>query len=107
MINIFRFLYWTVAILLLLSTTIIWIVMMVKQSAIVNVCQQFLTELNTAVAAGGSSYYTPVNLPNGSNLHQEDCASATKQFLIWSGVIVFVGNFVQVHIINSHLLLDG
>lgn len=95
MINIFRFLYWTVAILLLLSTTIIWIVMMVKQGAIVNVCQQFLTELDAA-AASGSSYYTPVNLPNGGNLHQEDCASATKQFLIWSGVIVFVGNFVQV-----------
>lgn len=70
--------------------------MMVKQSAVVIVCQQVLTELNTA-AAWRSSYYTPVYLPDGGNLHQEDCASATKQFLIWSGFIVFVGNFVQVN----------
>lgn len=70
--------------------------MMVKQSAIVNVCQQYLTELNSNTTK--SPYYTPINLPNGTtNLHQEDCATATKQLLIWSGVIVFVGNFVQVN----------
>jgi hypothetical protein len=96
MINIFRFLYWTVAVILLLLSTIIWIFMMVKQNAIVSTCQQYLTELSNT---SSSTYYSPVTLPNGAeniNLHQEDCATAAKQFLIISGIIVFVGNFVQV-----------
>lgn len=67
--------------------------MMVKKSTIVSGCQQYLTELNTS-----ESPYSAVVLPNGSStsLYLEDCNSATKQFLIVSGVIIFVGNFVQV-----------
>lgn len=100
MINIFRFLYWTVAILLLLSSTAVWIFMMVKRSSIVSGCQQYLSELEAiGNSTSSSSYYSPVTLPNGTTenfLHGEDCATATKQFLIVSGIIVFVGNFVQV-----------
>lgn len=67
--------------------------MMVKKNTIVTGCQQYLTELTTA-----ASPYSPVTLPNGtsSSLHLEECTSATKQFLILSGVIILVGNFVQV-----------
>lgn len=67
--------------------------MMVKQNAIVTGCQQYLTE----ITSNASPYYSPVNLPNGtSNLHKDDCATATKQLLIVSGIIIFVGNFIQV-----------
>lgn len=83
------------AVILLLSSVGIWIVMMVKQSSIVIGCQQYLTEINES-----NSPYSAVVLPNGTSqsLYTQECHSATKQFLIISGVIIFVGNFVQVQI---------
>ncbi|KAG2212305.1 hypothetical protein INT47_001664 [Mucor saturninus] len=98
MVNIFRFLYWAMAVLLLLSSVGIWIVMMVKKSSIVLGCQQYLTELNTA-----NSPYSAVVLPNGTStsVYADDCASATKQFLIVSGVIILVGNFVQIYFAST------
>jgi hypothetical protein len=101
MINIFRFLYWSVAVLLLLSTTAIWIFLMVKQDAIVAGCQQYLTEMTS----NASPYYTPVNLPNGSSLHKDDCVTANRQLLIVSGIIVFVGNFIQASIISLYSII--
>ncbi|KAI8047828.1 uncharacterized protein B0P05DRAFT_565210 [Gilbertella persicaria] len=99
MINIFRYLYWTVTILLLISSTAIWIFMMVKQNSLVTSCQDYLT-LSTA---SSDSYYSAVTLPDGiaSTLHKEDCVTAVRQWLIISGIIVFLGNFVQVYFAST------
>lgn len=91
MVNIFRFLYWTVVILLLVSSTIIWIFMLIKQNSIIDGCQQYLNDSNIA--------------SNQQNFLQEDCHTATKQILIASGIIVFIGNFIQIYfasIINAY-----
>lgn len=91
MINIFRFLYWTVVILLLISSTIIWILMLIKQNSIIDGCQQYLNDSNIA--------------SNQQNFLQEDCHTATKQILIASGIIISFGNFTQIYfasIINAY-----
>ncbi|KAI9246024.1 hypothetical protein EDC94DRAFT_627709 [Helicostylum pulchrum] len=99
MVNIFRFLYWIMSVLLLVSSIGIWIAMMVKQSTIVTGCQQYLTEMSNS---NSSPYYSPVTLPNGtSNLHRDDCAAATKQLLIVSGIIILIGNFLQIYFAST------
>ncbi|KAI8879021.1 hypothetical protein K501DRAFT_227430 [Backusella circina FSU 941] len=101
MVNIFRYLYWIVAVLLLLGSSTTWILMMVKRDSIISGCQKYLLESTNA-----SSYYSPVTLPNDTmHLHEEDCTSATKQILIIFGIIVFIGNAVQVYfacLINAY-----
>ncbi|KAL7332596.1 hypothetical protein PS15p_204610 [Mucor circinelloides] len=92
MINIFRYLYWTVVILLLLSSSAIWIFMLIKQNSIIDECQQYLND-STVISS------------NQQGLIQEDCHTATKQILIAGGIVVFVGNLIQVYfasIINAY-----
>lgn len=93
MINIFRYLYWTVVILLLLSSSAIWIFMLIKQNSIIDECQQYLND-STAISSN-----------HQQGLIQEDCHTATKQILIAGGIVVFVGNLIQVYfasIINAY-----
>lgn len=81
------------ATLILISSFAAWITVLIKRDDIVTGCQQYLLGLNS----NSSSYYSPVNLPNGTiSLHKEDCVSATKHLLIIGGIAVFLGNFVQV-----------
>jgi hypothetical protein len=81
-----------VAVLLLLGSSTTWILMMVKKNSIISGCQKYLLE-----STNSSNYYSPVNLPNDTiHLHQEDCTSATKQILIVFGIVVFIGNAVEV-----------
>ncbi|KAF1804404.1 hypothetical protein V8B55DRAFT_1500605 [Mucor lusitanicus] len=99
MINIFRFLYWTVVILLLLSSSAIWIFMLIKQNSIIDECQKYLNDSNSSSS--------PIMIPNQQQqgLIQEDCHTATKQILIAGGIVVFVGNFIQIYfasIINAY-----
>ncbi|KAG1440655.1 hypothetical protein G6F56_011830 [Rhizopus delemar] len=98
MINIFRFLYWIMATLILISSFAAWITVLIKRDDIVTGCQQYLLGLNS----NSSSYYSPVNLPNGTiSLHKEDCVSATKHLLIIGGIAVFLGNFVQIYFAST------
>lgn len=82
------------ATLILVSSLGIWIAMMVKKSAIVTGCEEYL---RTEMTSTTTSYYSAVTLPNGTNnIHQDECEAATTQLLIVSGVIILIGNFVQV-----------
>ena len=96
MVNIFKYLYVVMATLILVSSLGIWIAMMVKKSAIVTGCEEYLTTEMSGTTKS-TSYYSAVTLPNGTNnVHQDECEAATKQLLIVSGVIILIGNFVQV-----------
>ncbi|ORE07732.1 hypothetical protein BCV72DRAFT_102306 [Rhizopus microsporus var. microsporus] len=98
MINIFRFLYWTMALLILVTSTVTWIMMLVKRNSIVSECQRYLLEQDSKQ----NSYYTPVTLPDGRMVaHQEDCTSATKQVIIIIGIFVFLGNFIQLYFASA------
>ncbi|KAI8973304.1 hypothetical protein BDF20DRAFT_881644 [Mycotypha africana] len=46
MIDLFRFFYWTMAMLLCLSSSILWIVLIFKQSTILEECQLYVTTLS-------------------------------------------------------------
>lgn len=66
--------------------------MLIKQNSIIDECQQYLND-NTIITS------------NQQGLIQEDCYTATKQILIAGGIVVLVGNFVQIYfasIINAY-----
>ncbi|KAI8368861.1 hypothetical protein EDC96DRAFT_574019 [Choanephora cucurbitarum] len=96
MMNIFRFLYWTVTLLLFISSTAFWIYLMIQRDSVTTGCQQFMA-LNATTSI--TSTYSPVTLPDGTDggLYHDYCASLTRQVLIISGVLVFVGNLVQIY----------
>ncbi|KAI9347849.1 hypothetical protein BD770DRAFT_395456 [Pilaira anomala] len=101
MVNIFKYLYVIMATLILVSSLGIWIAMMVKKSSIVTGCEDYLTT-EMSKTSSSTSYYSPVTLPNGTNkVHQDECEAATKQLLIVSGVIILIGNFVQVYFAST------
>ncbi|KAI8376280.1 uncharacterized protein BYT42DRAFT_574068 [Radiomyces spectabilis] len=93
MIGVFKILYWLVTILLLIVTFALWILCLVKRDLLVESCAEVAREL----ASSSSSYYTPVQLPNGGDNLTQSCATAAKQLLIVGGLIVFVGNLFQVY----------
>ena len=95
MMNIFRFLYWTVTALLFISSTAFWIFLMIKRDVVTLGCQQYMALTSTSSI---TSTYSPVTLPDGTDgsLYNEYCTTATRQLLIISGVLVFLGNLVQV-----------
>ncbi|KAL9551147.1 hypothetical protein PS6_005161 [Mucor atramentarius] len=61
-------------------------------NSIIDECQQYLND-STVISS------------NQQGLIQEDCHTATKQILIAGGIVVFVGNLIQVYfasIINAY-----
>ncbi|KAI8641029.1 hypothetical protein BD408DRAFT_418961 [Parasitella parasitica] len=93
-INIFRFLYWIVVILLLVSSSTIWIILLVHQNSIIDGCRHYLTDSSTIMASDQQGLLQP-----------EDCHTATKQILIAGGTVVFLGNLIQIYcasIVNAY-----
>ncbi|GAN03936.1 hypothetical protein MAM1_0051c03392 [Mucor ambiguus] len=64
----------------------------ITQNSIIGECQQYLND-STIITS------------NQQGLIQEDCHTATKQILIAGGIVVFVGNFIQIYfasIVNAY-----
>ncbi|KAF7727782.1 hypothetical protein EC973_007013 [Apophysomyces ossiformis] len=97
MIGIFKFMYWVMAIVLLCVSLAAWILMLVKRDSIVAGCNQYLQDISTS----HSPYYTPVQLPNGAIFGKDDCEGAMKRVLIVGGVLVFIGNFLQIYFASA------
>lgn len=95
MMNIFRYIYWTVTVLLFVSSTAFWTFLMIKRDVVTLGCQQYMTFASTSSV---TSTYSPVTLPDGTDgdLYNDYCTTATRQLLIISGVLVFLGSLIQV-----------
>jgi hypothetical protein len=91
MINIFKGLYWLMAILSLLASFGLWIFMMVNRDDSVAVCSDFLQHPGSygETFTGGIAF---------TKTEADDfCSTRMRNFLIGSGVAVFLGNFIQVN----------
>ncbi|KAG0166375.1 hypothetical protein DFQ28_005962 [Apophysomyces sp. BC1034] len=74
-----------------------WIILLVKRNSVVSECNQYLQDISTS----HSPYYTPVPLPNGAMFGQDNCEAAVKQVLIIYGLLVFIGNFLQIYFASA------
>ncbi|KAI8330268.1 hypothetical protein BD560DRAFT_416368 [Blakeslea trispora] len=94
MMNIFRYIYWTVTVLLFVSSTAFWTFLMIKRDVVTLGCQQYMAFASTSSV---TSTYSPVTLPDGTDgdLYNDYCTTATRQLLIISGVLVFLGSLIQ------------
>lgn len=101
MVLFFSILYWIMVILTLIVSFAVWILLLVKRSDIETACE---AAVSNSIAATDSPYHSPVAIPNQQAGIQNDCNEAIRNATIGGGVIVFVGNALQVNEKESSLL---
>ncbi|CAO3624259.1 unnamed protein product [Cunninghamella blakesleeana] len=90
MINIFKGVYWLMAIIGLLVSLAIWIVLLVKRDDISAACAD--------VSQNPGDYGLSDVLPVGSAGEALSlCSTSVRNLLIITGVGIFVGNFIQLY----------
>lgn len=98
MTNVFKLLYWIMAILTLLMSFGLWIAMMVKRDDSVAICSDFLQHPGN---------YGEILTDTYSQADADSiCSSSMRNVLIASGVAVFVGNFIQVKALRKRNVIS-
>ncbi|KAI9281124.1 hypothetical protein BY458DRAFT_264993 [Sporodiniella umbellata] len=95
MISVFRTLYWINAVFVLILSSYMWIGLLIIRKDIVSSCQDYF------LSSTNNGFYSPVTLPSGKRLYEEECESYTKQALILLGIFVFLGNFIQIYFAST------
>jgi hypothetical protein len=95
LVLIFSILYWIMVVLTLIASFAVWIILLVRRSDVEAGCVAAVTN---SIAASDSPYHTPVTIPNQQAQVQDDCSVAIRNVTIGLGVIVFVGNALQVRL---------
>ncbi|KAI8078833.1 uncharacterized protein BX664DRAFT_342823 [Halteromyces radiatus] len=90
MTNIFKVLYWLMAILMLILSVGLWIASMVNRDETVAVCSDILQHPGTY-----NGELTTYNYPKAQA--DEICSSSMRNLLIGMGIGVFVGNLIQLY----------
>lgn len=81
-------------VLTLIATFAVWIILLVKKSDVETACE---AAVSNSIAANDSPYHSPVTIPNNQADIQSSCETAIRDATIAGGVIVFVGNALQVN----------
>lgn len=88
MTNVFRVLYWIMALLSLVLTLGLWIAAMVYRDDSVTICSDILQN--------PGKYGASLDTTFTKDQADSACSNSMRNVLIVSGVAVFVGNFIQV-----------
>lgn len=80
-------------VLTLIATFAAWIILLVKKSEVETACE---AAVSNSIAANDSPYHSPVAIPNQQADIQSACENAIRDATIGGGVVVFVGNALQV-----------
>jgi hypothetical protein len=94
MVLVFSILNWIMVVLTLIASFAVWIILLVKKSEVESACE---AAVSNSIAANDSPYHSPVAIPNQQSDIQNACQEAIKNATIAGGVIVFVGNALQVN----------
>ncbi|KAI8343579.1 hypothetical protein BC941DRAFT_411792 [Chlamydoabsidia padenii] len=89
MTNIFKLLYWIMAILTLVLSFGLWIAMMVNRDESVTICSDFLQHPGNY----GEILTDTYTKADADSI----CSNSMRTVLIVSGIAVFVGNFIQLY----------
>ncbi|KAI9303640.1 hypothetical protein BJ944DRAFT_268049 [Cunninghamella echinulata] len=89
MINIFKGVYWLMAIIGLVVSVGIWIALLVKRDDFSSLCNDIYQH--------PADYNLPDNLPIQPSQAAELCGTTTRNLLIITGVCTLVGNFIQIY----------
>ncbi|CAO3686740.1 unnamed protein product [Umbelopsis vinacea] len=98
MVLFFSILYWIMVILTLIVSFAVWILLLVKRSDIETACE---AAVSNSIAATDSPYHSPVAIPNQQADIQNACNEAIRNATIGGGVIVFVGNALQLYFASA------
>ncbi|KAL0080281.1 hypothetical protein J3Q64DRAFT_1759305 [Phycomyces blakesleeanus] len=101
LVRIYHILNWFFVLLVLTSTLAYWIYFKVKQTVYVNDCQEYENTKNQTT----DNTYSPVAIPGKTTVaggaDKSFCIDLVNKLVIGTGVVVFVGNFIQVYIASS------
>jgi hypothetical protein len=93
MVLFFSILNWIMVVLTLIATFAVWIILLVKKSDVESACE---AAVSNSIAANDSPYHSPVTIPSQQIDVQNACQEGIRNATIAGGVIVFVGNALQV-----------